>query len=192
MFDIVRLCCVGDMAVGKTSVLMTLINNYNEQQPYVPTVFESYVHFIEFEKRLVSLSIWDTSGSDRNGCNAATLVYSTTDCFIVVYAMDNPTSFKNAITHWIPNIRHKNPDGLIILVGNKTDLPVHLHAINNDVAKQVASKLQIAAWFQCSIKNNVGIQKMFHQIINLVMKLRKLRHDDEIVKKRMTCGCAIH
>lgn len=189
MFETIRLCCIGDPAVGKTSVLSTLVNE-RANQAYEPTTFNTFMHCLCIDQQMVDLIIWDTSGSEIHG-GLGTLVFPGTDCFIVMYAVDSPVSLSRAETHWIPTIRKNRSDATIVLVGNKTDLPAHVHQVSADDAKRVVTRLRLSAWFECCITDEQGIQRAFESIVDLAMRCTVT---DKLMNKRKLrtgCGCTI-
>ncbi len=50
------------------------------------------------------------------------LHYPHMDVFLVCSAVDNPESYENLRSKWVPEVRHYWPDAALIVVGTKTDL----------------------------------------------------------------------
>ena len=119
---LVKCVIVGDQNVGKTCFLSSYVFPKQEfQQEYIPTAFDTYLVTKDQNGTRINLGLFDTSGS------AEYLVmrletYSQTNVFILTFAVDNPTSFKNVSTKWVKEIKHFGPkDTPILLVGLKAD-----------------------------------------------------------------------
>jgi small GTP-binding protein len=63
-------------------------------QTYIPTVFETHVTNVEFEGKVVELSLWDTAGQEEYD-RLRPLSYPESDVILVVFAIDYPTSLEN-------------------------------------------------------------------------------------------------
>ncbi len=48
--------------------------------------------------------------------------YTHADAFLVCFAVDNPESYENLRSKWVPEVRRYRPDAALILVGTKADL----------------------------------------------------------------------
>jgi cell division control protein 42 len=59
------------------------------------------------------------------------LSYSGTDVVLICFSIVNPTSFRNIIDKWFPEIKEFCPKAKIILVGTKIDLKHDTSIINN-------------------------------------------------------------
>ncbi len=57
--------------------------------------------------------------------------YSGTDVVLICFSIVNPTSFRNIIDKWFPEIKEFCPKAKIILVGTKIDLKHDTSIINN-------------------------------------------------------------
>ncbi len=50
------------------------------------------------------------------------LAYLSMDIFLVCFAVDNPESYENLRSIWVPEVRQYCPDAALTVVGTKTDL----------------------------------------------------------------------
>ncbi|OXA51387.1 Ras-like GTP-binding protein RhoL [Folsomia candida] len=117
---------------------------------------------------------WDTAGQEEYA-RLRPLSYPKTDCFIVCYAIDNPTSFGNVKTLWIPEVRKYCPRAAVVLVGTKLDLK-ESGTISTLVELAEAKKLKhkIGAQFvlECSAKTRENLEEVFTRAILAVIKKR--------------------
>lgn len=86
------------------------------------TIIDFKIREVQIEGKPIKLYIWDTAGQEKyrsmvgsyfNGCQGVMLVFDLT----------KPETFVNATTKWYEIARAKCPDAVIMLVGNKRDLP---------------------------------------------------------------------
>jgi len=115
-----KLTCVGDGAVGKTSFLVTYTTHVFPTE-YVPTVFDNYADTVKVDGNVYNVSLWDTAGQEAYE-RLRLLSYPNTDVFLVCYSVDSRTSFNNILTQWIPEVRHQCPTAPIVLAGLKVDV----------------------------------------------------------------------
>lgn len=66
------------------------------EQPFVPTVFESFIADIQVEGRNVALSLWDTApGRMEYTDRLRPLSYPGSHVILICFAIDSPDSFEN-------------------------------------------------------------------------------------------------
>eukprot|EP00755_Sulcionema_specki_P000134 Sspe_Gene.114671::Locus_100848_Transcript_1_1_Confidence_1.000_Length_366::g.114671::m.114671/K04392/RAC1; Ras-related C3 botulinum toxin substrate 1 len=107
MCDSLQIVIVGDGTVGKT----TLVKKYcNDQfmREYTQTVFETYPanEFVD-ENKMVSLVIYDTAGQEGSE-HVRRQAYHNAHCFILCFAVNNPTSVSNLESQWLPELQSVN------------------------------------------------------------------------------------
>ncbi|RNF02976.1 small GTP-binding protein Rab28 [Trypanosoma conorhini] len=122
-----KIVVLGNGAVGKTS----LIKRYCEDgfgQSYKQTIgLDFYSKKVDVPGfRSVRLQIWDIGGQQIGGSMLANYVHGA-DAICFVYDVTNPASFKD-IEEWHECVlallaKEKGRKPLMVLVGNKTDLP---------------------------------------------------------------------
>ena len=111
----------------------------------------------------IKLIIYDTSGQERY----RTISLSTTKIclgLILVFDVSNKSTFKN-LELWLKDIKENTKDDLIILLGNKVDLPKELWEVTTDEAKAFAEKHQLI-YFETSAKTKQGINEAFSYVAN--------------------------
>lgn len=67
----------------------------------------------------VSLRLWDTFGDHEKDRRFA---YGRSDVVLLCFSIANPTSLRNCLVMWYPEIRRFCPETPVILVGCKNDL----------------------------------------------------------------------
>jgi small GTP-binding protein len=121
----VKCVIVGDGAVGKTCMLISLTTNAFPGE-YIPTVWENYSTNIMHDNKPYQINYWDTAGQDDYDI-LRPLSYLHTDVFLVCYSLKHAysphgASLENVIYKWLPEVTHYVPNAKIILLGLKSDL----------------------------------------------------------------------
>merc|ERR1719385_702733 len=187
--EAIKILACGDGAIGKTSLLLF----YNEgkfPESYIPTIFENKT----IEKTVniggkeaeVSIDLWDTAGQEEFD-KLRTLAYPGTDVFLLCFCVVEPISFKNLAQKWVPEIKHYEPDGLIVLVGTRSHLraerpeeeQVSLEEI--DAYKQ---KIGAVAYVEVSVKQRKDVDFVFETAINHFYGAATVHTDRSTPRKR--------
>jgi small GTP-binding protein len=100
----IKIVCIGDGAVGKTSMLLAYTaNEFTED--YEPTIFENYSTNVVYKDRLLQLNLWDTSGQEDYD-KLRPLSYPDTDVFMICYSTVCHESLINVKNKWIPELKN--------------------------------------------------------------------------------------
>eukprot|EP00029_Vermamoeba_vermiformis_P010212 TRINITY_DN531_c0_g1_i1.p1 TRINITY_DN531_c0_g1~~TRINITY_DN531_c0_g1_i1.p1 ORF type:complete len:198 (+),score=35.04 TRINITY_DN531_c0_g1_i1:101-694(+) len=193
----VKCVCVGDGAVGKTSILLSYSQNILPGD-YNPTIFDNYAVTVMVDGKPYYMTLWDTAGQEDYS-RLRPLSYPQTDVFIVCYSIVNPTSFINVRDKWIPEIKHYCPDTPFILCATKLDLRDSTDALSRlaqrqqqpisyDQGMQMAKDLNAAKFMECSAMTQKGLHAVFNEAIRSVEANNKEARKKTKKSKR---GCSI-
>ncbi|TFG05199.1 MAG: GTP-binding protein [Promethearchaeota archaeon] len=161
-----KILLLGDMAVGKTS----LINQYLKhsfEEDYKPTLGVNIIT-IDLEIKeidtLIKLIIWDIAGQDKyekfrrsyyEGCSGALLVYDLT----------RQHTLNNIEKKWFKDVKnHVTKKIDYVLIGNKLDLE-DSRVINSDEGNDVAKKINAVDFIETSAKNGENVEDAFLTLI---------------------------
>lgn len=183
-----KLVVVGDGYCGKTCLLVTYCSD-SFPDVYVPTVFETYTTFVEFNQQRVRLSLWDTAGEEDYD-RLRPLSYGQANVVVMCFALDNQDSLTNVESRWQPEIRHFLPKVPIVLVGNKKDIrddyrppPVlprnYKPPVKTSEGRAVANRIRAAAYIECSALKLTGVREVFDAAIKASLQQqpgRQRRH----------------
>ena len=112
---------VGDIAVGKSSLISTYINRSPQPQTKPTLPVEFFFKTVSVEKNVnLNLEIWDTMGEERFSA-LAPIWYRYSEAALLVYDKTNRESFKH-IGDWLERVKLYSEPHIILLIGNKSDL----------------------------------------------------------------------
>ncbi|XP_072285353.1 ras-related protein Rab-6B-like isoform X2 [Pyxicephalus adspersus] len=117
-----KLVFLGEQSVGKTSLITRFMYDSfdNTYQATIGIDFLSKTMYLE--DRTVRLQLWDTAGQERFRSLIPSYIRDSTIA-VVVYDITNLNSFQQT-SKWIDDMRtERGSDVIIMLVGNKMDLP---------------------------------------------------------------------
>ena len=195
----VKCVVVGDGAVGKTSLLISYIEN-RFSVDYVPTVFDNFTTGVEVDGRLINFALWDTEGQEEYARLRA-LSYPETDVFLLCFSVVSPSSYDNIKSKWNDEITHNCPDAKTMLVGTKIDLRSDKETIENLTSKgekvlspemgtQLASQIGARMYLECSALTQEGLKKVFEEAIRSVIAPTQDKEGGSAgsVKKKSKCA----
>ena len=117
-----KIILLGDIAVGKTSILSRFCTNTYSSDYKCSIGVEFKVKSLNVDQSTIAdLKIWDTCGDQRYRA-VTRQYYKESKGVILVFDLTNKESFKK-LDFWIEDVRVNSPEeASIILVGNKSDL----------------------------------------------------------------------
>uniref|UniRef100_UPI00358FA278 mitochondrial Rho GTPase 1-A-like isoform X3 n=1 Tax=Myxine glutinosa TaxID=7769 RepID=UPI00358FA278 len=156
----VRILLVGERHVGKTSIIMTLVNE--EFPSEVPACAEEVTIPAEVTLEKVPTHIVDYSEVEQTE-ETLKEELNLANAICLICAVNDEQSFEKVSTKWIPLINHKmNEDERvpIILVANKSDVLDHS---NMDTILPLMNQFpNIEVCIECSAKTMKNISEVFH------------------------------
>lgn len=171
-----KLVLVGDMNVGKTFLLSRYIKGQIPKNTG-PTIG------VEFATKTVPLDsggtvkaqIWDTAGQERYRA-ITTAHYRRAVGALLVYDVTQERTFLN-VKRWMEELKdHAEPDIVIMLVGNKTDL-VDVNSDNRqvavDTARLMAEKYGMLFMETSAVKGS-KVKEAFETLLNEINRKRSV------------------
>ena len=154
-----KIIIIGDSYVGKSCLAIKATKGTFESL-YTPTVgFEFLTFFVKIENSNIKLQIWDTCGQEVYRSLIGSF-YRNSSLAIIVYAIDNDSSF-SSIDTWVNELKTKgNPDMAIFLVGNKADLE-DKRVITKDMASDVCDSHNIKFFLETSARTGFNVKNIF-------------------------------
>lgn len=171
-----KIILVGDVSVGKTSVLQRYINN-NFKDDYTCTIqAEQKTKIInEDSNTSIRMDIWDTAGQEKFR-SLTRQYYRDSQGAIIVFDITKKTTFDSLQT-WIDDIKdYSDKDIPIIIVGNKSDLIDEREVSENNINEFLNDKY---TYFEVSAKYGNNIDLAFNKMKKLIMENRKMNNEEE-------------
>lgn len=171
-----KIVLVGDMNVGKTYLLSRYIKGQLPKSAG-PTIG------VEFSTKTVRLSnqatvkaqIWDTAGTERYRA-ITTAHYRRAIGALLVYDVTQKGTL-DGIQKWVQQLRdHAEPDIVILLVGNKTDLVERnpaLRQVTEAQGREVAGK-EGMMFIETSAVSGVKVTDAFETLLTEIYRKRSV------------------
>lgn len=118
---LLKLLLIGDMAVGKTSLLLKFCDDKFSTNLMSTIGIDFKIKTLEINGKKVKLQIWDTAGQEKYH-TITTAYYRGSQGIMMVYDITNLQSFEN-INRWVKNINDYADDTAVkMIVANKIDM----------------------------------------------------------------------
>lgn len=161
-YDIIfKIIIIGDTSVGKTGLLNRYLHNDFSDNTKATVGVDFGAKKLVYNDCKIKLQIWDTAGQERYR-SITNAYYKGAKGAIIVYDISKRSSFEN-VERWISEIKSLgDPNLLLLLIGNKSDLE-EKREVSLDEGKQKAINLGIA-FMETSAKNSTNVVKAFEEI----------------------------
>lgn len=177
----VRILLVGDAGVGKTSLVMSLLED--EWVENVPAKLDRVLIPADVTPENVTTSIVDCSvGNEGEGYVASELKQANVVC--IVYTVSDDNTIKQVTEKWLPLLRdvygpeHEIP---VILVGNKSDGPTN----HTDKVLPIMERWpEVETCVECSAKTMKNVSEIFFYAQKAVVHPTRPLYDAD--EKRLT------
>ena len=116
-----RYIIVGDMAVGKSCILLQFTDNKFRVQHELTIGVEFGAKTIELNNKTIKIQIWDTAGQEQFQAITRTY-YKGAIGALLVYDITRRDTFTH-VTKWLEEVKSNSSKSIcVILIGNKKDL----------------------------------------------------------------------
>jgi len=157
-----KLVLLGESAVGKSSLVLRFVKDQFDdyRESTIGAAFLTQTISLD-DNTTVKFEIWDTAGQERYK-SLAPMYYRNANCAVVVYDITQPSSLDKAKS-WVKELqRQADPNIVIALAGNKSDLSAR-RAINSEEAQAYATDTGLL-FFETSAKTAVNVNELFTSI----------------------------
>lgn len=170
IIKIIKTIVIGDLGVGKSSLLNRLLyNNFDNNEPSTIGV-QFFTHIFKREDLMVKCQFWDVAGQERFR-SIVNLYLRGAKCVVIVYDITDRKSFLN-LDYWLDYISENiDPSQYLlrILIGSKLDLNNH-RSISLDEIDLFVQKNNLT-YFEVSSKfDDSSITDVFNKIIDIIYK----------------------
>ena len=176
---------VGDMGVGKSSLMSQYIKNKFPESPLPTIAIEFATKLIKVkEGGFIKAQIWDTAGEEKYKSITAHH-YRKSVGALLVYDVTRKSTFDDCIKWYTELKNYTDKNCVICLVGNKTDL-VECASYPKEVQFEEAQKFAEEydmLFFESSAKDNKKVTKIFEELLQQIYnKRRKIGKDDLLTR----------
>ena len=167
---------VGDLEVGKTSILKKITQNEFSEE-YTPTLgYEFNPYLIKVNDTILKLQIWDMCGNE-NYRSVLLNLYRNASLGILVYSVTSKQSFNN-LENWISQLKkYALPGSKIILIGNKSDDEEN-RVVTYEEGKEICEKNNLEFFMEVSAKNGFESPNFLELAAISLYKDYELHKDD--------------
>jgi len=155
-----RIGLIGDMTVGKTSVVNFLLDIKTKIKPTLDADFHFKILQVDAVKGVnARLLICDMSGNDKEKHYIKSFYHNCT-AFILVYDITNKKTFRH-LNYWIEECKvQPHPiRPLFVVAGNKADME-RKRKVSSDEGKAFADKYSMS-FFEISGSTGIKVEEMF-------------------------------
>ena len=178
-----KMIVLGDIAVGKTSVINRFISNTFSDEYKTSISCELQEKELDIDGETgANLQIWDTAGEERF-MSVTKQYYIDSHGVMVIYDLTSKKTFEQ-MNKWIKNVKDTAPKDIVIMVvGNKSDL------INEkvDLGDELTPFKNEYLYREVSAKNGNNVSLAFEELTQKVLetiKEKKEKEGEDIIKPR--------
>jgi len=155
-----KIIVLGDVAVGKTSVIRRYIKNTFTDDHISTISCENENKIIEIDgETAANLQIWDTAGEEKF-MSVTKQYYNGSNGVIIIYDLTNKDSFIK-LNKWIKDVKEKAPKDIVInIAGNKSDLIGQ----KVELGKELENLKKIYEFHEISAKTGSNISLAFETL----------------------------
>ena len=164
-----NLILVGDISVGKTSIINRFIENRFNRNVKNTINIEFRIKSLKLDPNtVIDLKIWDTCGEEKFHSITKNF-YHDADGIFIIFDLGNSQSFYNIKIFLkdindICNINNKS----IMIIGNKNDLPLEDIKVKEKDVEKILGKNKEFKYLDVSARSVNNINDMFIQMSKLI------------------------
>ncbi|KAF9917547.1 GTP-binding protein of the rab/ypt [Lobosporangium transversale] len=159
-----KLVLLGESAVGKSSLVLRFVKDQFDdyRESTIGAAFLTQTICLD-DATTVKFEIWDTAGQERYKARSlAPMYYRNANCAVVVYDITQSSSLDKAKS-WVKELqRQADPNIVIALAGNKSDLSAR-RVIETEEAQAYADEAGLL-FFETSAKTATNVNELFTSI----------------------------
>jgi Ras-related protein Rab-11A len=156
----IKLILLGDISVGKSSILGRYIDNSFTEDYQCTLQVETKSKIIDIDLNTsVKMNIWDTVGQEKYR-NLTRQYFRNCQGAIIVFDLTRKDSF-DGVQKWIDELKDFSSNIPILIAGNKSDL-INEREVNEDVIENFVKNKYM--YYDVSAKNGSNVSLAFDKI----------------------------
>jgi small GTP-binding protein len=184
---LLKIVCVGDSSVGKTSLMHLYCSRKVSEKPFEPTVGVDFLsHNTQVDERECRLQVWDTAGQERFRSVSSAYLRGASG-IVIVFDVGNEQSFANVSDVWKPLLCNhlgiaslKAETCAFVLVGNKCDAPNR--SVSRERAEALAAELAVPYYETSACGANTtqllrAVDDAFNSVVRTVVEEEEVRYE---------------
>ncbi|XP_052178260.1 ras-related protein Rab11D [Diospyros lotus] len=160
-----KLVLIGDSGVGKSNLLSRFTKNEFNLESKSTIGVEFATKSLTIDGKVIKAQIWDTAGQERYRAITSAYYRGAVGALLVYDVTRRPT-FEN-VGRWLKELRdHTDPNIVVMLIGNKSDLR-HLVAVPTDDGKALAERESLY-FMETSALEATNVDNAFTEVLNQI------------------------
>ncbi|THU58704.1 hypothetical protein C4D60_Mb03t17220 [Musa balbisiana] len=163
-----KLVLIGDSGVGKSNLLSRFTRNEFNLESKSTIGVEFATRSITVETKVLKAQIWDTAGQERYRAITSAYYRGAVGALLVYDVTRRPT-FEN-VSRWLKELRdHTDPNIVVMLIGNKSDLR-HLVAVLTEDGKAYAERESLY-FMETSALEATNVDNAFQEVLTQIYRI---------------------
>lgn len=157
-----KLVLIGDSGVGKSNLLSRFTKNEFNLESKSTIGVEFATRSLKVDGKVIKAQIWDTAGQERYRAITSAYYRGAVGALLVYDVTRRPT-FENAL-RWLNELRdHTDPNIVVMLIGNKSDLR-HLRAVSTEDGQELAERESLY-FMETSALEATNVENAFTEVL---------------------------
>ncbi|CAI0449184.1 unnamed protein product [Linum tenue] len=163
-----KLVLIGDSGVGKSNLLSRFTKNEFNLESKSTIGVEFATKSLSIDGKVIKAQIWDTAGQERYRA-ITSAYYRGAVGALLVYDVTRHSTFEN-VARWLKELRdHTDPNIVVMLIGNKSDLR-HLVAVQTEDAKAFSERESLY-FMETSALTATNVESAFTEVLSQIYKI---------------------
>ncbi|CAL1389616.1 unnamed protein product [Linum trigynum] len=163
-----KLVLIGDSGVGKSNLLSRFTKNEFNLESKSTIGVEFATKSLSIDGKVIKAQIWDTAGQERYRA-ITSAYYRGAVGALLVYDVTRHSTFEN-VARWLKELRdHTDPNIVVMLIGNKSDLR-HLVAVQTEDAKAFSERESLY-FMETSALTATNVEGAFTEVLSQIYKI---------------------
>lgn len=163
-----KVVLIGDSGVGKSNLLSRFTRNEFSLESKSTIGVEFATRSLNVDGKVIKAQIWDTAGQERYRA-ITSAYYRGAVGALLVYDVTRHSTFEN-VERWLKELRdHTDPNIVVMLIGNKSDLR-HLVAVSTEDGKSFAERESLY-FMETSALESTNVDSAFSEVLTQIFHI---------------------